>query len=167
MRAIAAGAEVDPALIRHFFQDKQSLFAVTVADRTEIADRLSDALSGDPCGSGRRVADAYLRLWEDEETGPILLALVRSAMTSDHAAGFLREVLATRLQHDAPASGSVPQGPGAALAASHLFGTAVARHLLRLPGLTQLSHDELVDVLAPTVERYLYPPSPPEGGSTL
>lgn len=43
MRAIAARAGVDPALIRHFFKNKETLFATTMADRTVILDRLVGA----------------------------------------------------------------------------------------------------------------------------
>ena len=93
MRAIAAAAGVDPGLIRHFFGDKETLFATTVSDRTAIPERLAASLQGGPDDLGRRVTDAYLRLWDDPQIRPILLALVRSATTSPRAAEMLRDDL--------------------------------------------------------------------------
>ena len=53
MRAIAAGAGVDPALIRHFFSDKETLFATAIADRTPIFEQLAASLAGIPPASER------------------------------------------------------------------------------------------------------------------
>ncbi|MCL2467507.1 MAG: TetR family transcriptional regulator [Micrococcales bacterium] len=150
VRAIAESAGVDPALIRHFFGDKNTLFATVVADRTSIPARLGAALDGDPSTLGARVADAYLRLWEDPQTRPTLLALVRSATTSPHAADMLRDLLAGRAPALAP-----DKAQGTALAASHLFGIAFTRHIIKLPAITACDHDTLVAAVAPTIQHYL------------
>lgn len=156
LRAIAHQAGVDAGLIRHFFGDKERLFISTVADRTEIPTRMAAALAGPVEGLGTRVTDAYLRLWEEEETKPILLALLRSAMTSERATELLIETLGGRMRETAalPAL-SQTTAPRFALASAHLFGVAVARNVLRLPVLVDLPHDELVGQLAPTIQRYL------------
>lgn len=153
VRAIAAAAGVDPALIRHFFGDKSNLFATVVADRTSIPERIARAVGSDPSTAGRAAADAYLRLWEAPDTGPVLLALVRSATTSEHAAAMMREVLGSRVL--ASVAADPERVRRFALAGSHLLGVAVARHVVRLPALADLTHDELVDEVAPTIQRYL------------
>ena len=156
VRAIASRAGVDAALIRHFFGDKEALFATTMADRTVIPARMAAAIAGPPETLGLRITETYLQLWEDEETKPILLGLVRSAMTSQHGIELLAEVIGGRVRESAPLP--LPGDPGAprfALAASHLFGVAVARNVLRLPVLADLPHDELVAQLAPVIQGYL------------
>ncbi|MEQ6896386.1 TetR family transcriptional regulator [Microbacterium sp. KR10-403] len=156
MRAIAARAGVDPALVRHFFTDKQTLFAATMADRTAIPQRLAAAFAGPPEERGRRLTAAYFGLWEDDEMRPILLGLVRSAMTSGHGVMMLIEALTARARQDAPVPLiDSPAARGFSLAASHLFGTSVARHVLKVPMLAALPFDELVDLVAPTIEGYL------------
>lgn len=158
LRAIAAAAEVDPALIRHFFGDKQSLFAATMADRTAIPDRMLGALVGDPADIGRRFADTYLRLWEDPETRPLLHALVRSAATSEGAAEMVGELLQGRLRsHEGIDEIRVRR---ISLAGAHLLGVAFARHILRLPPLADLSHDDLVAEIAPAIQAYLSDATP-------
>ncbi|MFC0712994.1 TetR/AcrR family transcriptional regulator [Cellulomonas biazotea] len=150
IRAIASAAGVDPALIRHFFGDKDTLFATVVADRTAIPGIVGRAIGGDPATAGRAVTDAYLRLWEAPATRPVLLALVRSAVTSERAAQMLREILLTHTAQADP-----DRARRATLAGTHLLGVAVARHVVHLPPIADLTHDELVDEVAPTIQRYL------------
>lgn len=158
LRAIAAGAGVDPALIRHFFGDKETLFTTVVADRTSIPVRLAEAFAGDPATAGVRLTDAYLRLWEDEATQPLLLALVRSATTSQRAATMLQEMLGDRIGLTTSPGGPRDDGLSrAAIAGSHLLGVAFARHVVKLAPMVAFTHDELVAEIAPTIQRYLSP----------
>ncbi|WP_426625306.1 TetR family transcriptional regulator [Leifsonia sp. McL0607] len=160
IRAIAAAAGVDPALIRHFFGDKETLFAATVADRTAIPARIAASLSGDPDTVGARITDTYLRLWEEPDTRPILLSLVRSAVTSPRAADMLQEVMGTLVRGGSDLEDvDDDRLRRLALAGSHLFGVAVARHVVRLPPLADASHETLVAELSPAIQRYLTDPS--------
>jgi AcrR family transcriptional regulator len=154
MRTIASAAEVDPALIRHFFGDKDTLFATVIADRTIIFQRLAAALPGDLSHIGKRVADAYLRLWEEPQTRAILMAIARSATTSEKAARMLQDALAGTIR-DHAGEPDKRQAQLLALAGSQLFGLAVARHIIKVPAITQLAFDDLVAQVAPTIQRYL------------
>ncbi len=153
LRAIAHAAGVDPALIRHFFGDKESLFASTVADRTTVVQRMTAAMQGDPATVGERVADTYLALWEEPETGAILQALVRSASTSPRAATMLVEVFLGRIRADGGLEDS--QVLAVALGGAHLLGVAFARHVVGLPPLAEPDRQVLVAALAPTIQAYL------------
>lgn len=156
IRAIASKAGVDSALIRHFFGNKQSLFAATVADRTVIPERMAAALAGPPESIGVRVADAYFRLWEEDETRSILMGLIRSAITSQHGVGMLLEVIGGRIQETAPfPPGKDGRMRGLALASAHLVGVAVARHILQVPMLAEMTREELVTAVGPALQRYL------------
>ncbi|MBE9404995.1 TetR family transcriptional regulator [Brachybacterium sp. Marseille-Q2903] len=163
MRAIAKQAGVDPALIRHFFTDKETLFATTMTDRTVIIERMRAALPGDPDSLGERMTNEYLLLWEDDELRPVLMALVRSATTSQNAADLLIELFTARMHGDSLEPGvPITQLRGAALAASHLFGVAVARHILHVPAVVDIPHDELVQSIAPAIQNYLNPTARPQ-----
>lgn len=156
MRAIATEAGVDPALVRHFYTDKETLFAQAMAQRTEIPARVDAALRGDPETVGRRLTDAYFGLWEDDELRPVLLGLVRGAVTSPRVAEMFVQTMSTRVDGSVPrAIPGDPRAQGFALAATHLLGTAIARHVIELPVLVAMSHDELVDDIAPAIQHYL------------
>jgi AcrR family transcriptional regulator len=156
VRAIAAAAGVDPALIRHFFGDKDTLFTTTVADRTNIPRHLAESLAGDPATLGERVTDTYLRMWEEPDYQPILMSLVRSAVTSEHAADMLKEMLISRVRND-EAIGPVDDERmrRISLAVSHLLGVAFARFIIKIPAIADLSHQTIVAEVAPAVQRYL------------
>ncbi|MFF1571444.1 TetR family transcriptional regulator [Leifsonia sp. NPDC058292] len=156
VRAIANAAGVDPALIRHFFGDKGTLFAATVANRTTIPQRIAETLVGDPATVGRRVTDTYLRLWEEPATRPTLLSLVRSAVTSEHAADMLIDVMVSRVrtQEGAEAVDDIRMRQ-IALAASHLLGVAIARYVLKAAPVVALDRETIVDEVSPAIQRYL------------
>jgi AcrR family transcriptional regulator len=153
LRAIAAAAGVDPALIRHFFGGKDTLFAAVVADRTTIMERLAGSLAGDQRTVGLRVTGTYLRLWEEPQTRPVLLAITRSAATSERAAQMLTEALGGRIRANAGQdAGRIRR---IAFAGSHLFGLAVARHIIKHPSVAEMDLDQLIAQVAPTIQRYL------------
>jgi AcrR family transcriptional regulator len=156
MRAVAAAAGVDHGLVRYYFQDKQAMFAETMAHRTAIPARLSDALAGDPDTIGSRLVDVYLQLWEDEATGPVLLGLFRAAVTTPHVAEMFIETLGqTIAQHTPEPIPGDARAEGFALAATHLLGVAVGLHILRLPVLRSMPRLMLVETLAPVIQHYL------------
>ncbi|MDL9937832.1 TetR family transcriptional regulator [Gordonia sp. ABSL1-1] len=162
MRAIAGAAGVDPGLIRHFFADKQGLFAATIADRSEIPGKLTAAFAGDPAGLGERLAAAYLDLWESPETGSMVRALFRTAFTSDTSDGLLHELLATRVVAALPDEIAGLDNPvlRVTLAGSHLLGVAAARNLAHARPLAELDRSRIVAIVAPTIHRYLTEPLP-------
>ncbi|MBP1078689.1 AcrR family transcriptional regulator [Microbacterium terrae] len=156
VRAIASQAGVDPALIRHFFADKETLFAQTMGARTTIPERIATALNGDPSTIGERLADAYLQLWDDETTRPILVGLARSAMTSLRAQRMLAEALFTRIRADAPFPNPTdPRARGLALSGANLLGIAILRNVFEIPALTGIPHTELVALVAPHIQTYI------------
>ena len=93
-RLIAQAADVDPALIRHYFGSKERLFAETLEIPEGAPDRVRASLDGDPSGLGERLARAYLGLWEDLETRHQMVILTRSALTSQPAMARLRPLIA-------------------------------------------------------------------------
>lgn len=154
LRAIAAAAGVDPALIRHFFGDKDTLFATVVADRITIMERLAGSLAGDQRTVGLRATGTYLRLWEEPQTRPVLLAIARSATTSERAAQMLTDALDGKIRA-AAGQEDAERIQRIALAGSHLFGLAVARHIIKQPSLAEMDLDQLIAQVAPTIQRYL------------
>ncbi|WP_345713074.1 TetR/AcrR family transcriptional regulator, partial [Kineococcus glutinatus] len=157
--AIAAAAGVDPALIRHFYGSKDELFTATVNFPADAVERVLGALAGPREELGERIVRIYLGLWEDPDTAAPLLTMFRSAVGSEQAAELLREFLRARvLRRVAPGIGADRPELRATLATSHLLGTAIARYVLRVPPLADVDREDLVAVLAPTVQRYLTAP---------
>jgi AcrR family transcriptional regulator len=154
IRAVAADAAVDPALVMQFFGTKEGLFAAALEHHTSITKPLLAVLAGPQAGLGARFTRAYLELWEDPVTGERLRSLVRATIGSPRATSLFQNSLkATLTKSGLPA----PRQFRCLLAGSHLLGTAIARYILEVPALVALSLDELVRLLSPAIAGYLEP----------
>ncbi|MFD0776479.1 TetR family transcriptional regulator [Streptomonospora algeriensis] len=155
-RGIAARAGVDPALVRHFHGTKDQLFMAALRLPTEVLHRLQYALDGSPEEMGERFARAYLGLWEDPETGAALMAMMRTALTTEQAADLLRDFLQVRIvEQVASGLGSDRPRLRAMLAATHLVGVAMARYVVRVDPMASLGFDDLIALLVPNLQHYL------------
>jgi AcrR family transcriptional regulator len=156
MRQVAADAAVDPALVRRFFGGKEQLFTEVAAAVVDPASALAAVADGPPGEAGERLLRYFLGLLgEVHQPGP-LLGLIRSAVTSEHAAGVLRRFLAETVLGGIAAGLDADQPElRAALVGSQLVGLAVARYAVRLGPLAAVSADELARRVGPVLQCYL------------
>ncbi|MGY0024072.1 TetR family transcriptional regulator [Streptomyces sp. cg35] len=150
IRAIAGDARIDPSMVMRYFTNKEGLFAAAVAVDLELPDP-----AGVPRDElGRALVTRFLDLWEENE---VLTALLRVGVTNPAAAERIQGVLRDQLIPVARQVCPVPeQAPArAALCASQVLGLALTRYVLRFPASVALDRAEIVDWLAPTVQRYL------------
>ncbi len=96
IRAIAAKAGVDPALVHHFYGTKEALFAAAMRLPIVPSQVLGAALEAgrDAPALGEHIVRTALTLWESDELKDTFLGLFKSAATSESAAVMLREFLA-------------------------------------------------------------------------
>jgi AcrR family transcriptional regulator len=156
IRDVARRAHVDPALVHHYFKNKQSLFAATVQvpfDPTEIVERV---LSGERDSLGESIARTFLEVWDGHSGHSPMVALIRSATTNDDAAKMIREFLTTEVLGRITRRLEVPEAPArAALVGSQLMGLALMRYVIPIEPLASAPRDEVADLIAPTIQRYL------------
>jgi AcrR family transcriptional regulator len=156
LRQVAADAGVDPALVRRFFGTKEKLFTAVASSLIDPGRALAAVAGGPAEAAGERLLRYFLSLLGDVSHPGPLLGLVRSAVTSEHAARLMREFLSEGLLRDIAASlPSGKPGLGVALAASQLVGLAVTRYAVQLPALTAAGTEELVSTVAPVLQYYL------------
>ncbi|MDX2092637.1 MAG: TetR family transcriptional regulator [Kofleriaceae bacterium] len=150
IRAIAADAGIDPAMVIRYFQNKEKLFA-------EAADfdlRLPDLTALPSTRIGAAFVEHFLERWEEDDT---FMALVRAAATHEAAARRVRAVLSAQVT---PAIAKLSRDPTraperAGLVASQLLGMALCRYVLKLSPLVEMSRAEVIAWLGPTVSRYV------------
>jgi AcrR family transcriptional regulator len=157
IRAIAGAADVDPALVHHYFGTKDKLFLAAVGAPADPDELLPEVLAAPADARGAAVVRMVLRVW-DGPARPAILALVRSAVNHDWSAKLLREFLLTKIIRRVVGSIDMPveeRDVRGALVASQLIGMVMTRYVLRLEPLASASPDELVTAVGPTVQRYL------------
>jgi AcrR family transcriptional regulator len=150
IRAIAADAGIDPAMVMRYYGSKERLFAA--AAQLEL--RLPDLRSLPRDEIGARMVAHFVDRWEADD---ILTALLRAGVTNEAAAQRLRSIFASQV---APTVGAAVADPAevpvrSGLVAAQILGLALTRYVLKLPPLTAMSRDEVVRWVGPTVQRYL------------
>lgn len=156
VRAIAARAGVDAAMVNHWFGGKESLFAQAVLQLPfDPQDIVTLLLEGDVDNLGERIIRRFVSVW-DSTSGGTFPALVRSLASHDQAAIGLRDFLVknilsqiiSRIEADHPQL-------RATLCASQLIGIGMVRYVARFEPLGSADVETLVAAVAPTLQRYL------------
>lgn len=155
IRSIAAAAGVDPALVMHFFGNKETLFAEAMRPPFEPAAILGGALKANPDRAGETVATFFLEAWDSDSQRRSLLGLVRSAVTEEAAAAMFRDSVLCGVEAALTEFGSDQPGLRASLVASQLIGLAIGRYIVRLQPLVEVPRAELVAAVAPALQRYI------------
>ena len=156
IRRIAAAADVDPALVLHYFSSKEKLFAAALQIPVEPGAVLRRVMAHDTADMGAAVVRTFLEAWEPPESRSPLVAMVRSAMTNETAMALVREYLGRRV------FGPITQALGApdaelraTLMGSQFIGLAMMRYIARIEPLASASVDQIVAAIGPTMQRYL------------
>ncbi|QSB06900.1 TetR family transcriptional regulator [Natronoglycomyces albus] len=157
VRRIAAEANVDPALVHHYFGSKNDLFLAAVDLPFDPAVKVRTVAQPGVEGLGERLIHMFVTMW-DSPAAERLVALFRAAHGEEQSANLVRKVFESRIMD--VLNGVLGQTVDhidmrANLVASQLFGLAMTRYILRLQPLASLSVAALVTIYAPTVQRYL------------
>ncbi|MDX1659933.1 MAG: TetR family transcriptional regulator [Nitriliruptorales bacterium] len=162
IREIAADAEVDPALVHHYFGPKRELFAAVMAFPVSpevVVDALAEVTLDT---AGEELLRTFLGIWDEPEFHDRMRILIRSAISDEASARMLREfVVESILAPLLVRLGADDVRRRASLVASQLVGLAFIRHLIHLEPVASMPADEVVASIAPTIHRYLTCELPP------
>jgi AcrR family transcriptional regulator len=159
MREVATRARVDPALIHHYFINKDGLLAAALALPVDPAALLA-GLDQDPDRAGQAIVRRVLGVWEaDPQTRRRMLALMRVGLSHEHAAGVLRDLLgSTILTAMARVVAEDDRPLRAALVGTQMGGLLLGRYLLGIPAVRDATPEQLVVAIGPVVQHYLTGP---------
>ena len=158
IRDVAADAGVDAALVHYFFKSKDGLFAATMELPFRPAEVIGPVLAEGVPGLGERMVRRMLTVWDENQ--PALVALVRSASSHPGAALALREFVLSEIVGRLAAALDGDR-LRATLVASQIVGLIAARYIARVEPLASMDREELVRLVAPTLQRYLDLPASP------
>ncbi|MEO3813362.1 TetR family transcriptional regulator [Sphaerisporangium sp. B11E5] len=154
IRGIAREAGVDPALVHHYFSTKEGLFVAALSLPIDPSKAVPMIIQGPREQVGERLVRFILTLTSEPAAREPVLALVRSATTNEQVVAMLREFLTRSvLNRVVEALGIAPIRMEVAFA--QMFGVIVLRYVLRLEPIASVEIEELVELLAPTIQRYL------------
>ncbi|QRP44156.1 TetR/AcrR family transcriptional regulator [Amycolatopsis sp. FDAARGOS 1241] len=155
VRAIAARAGVDAAMVNHWFGGKEGLFAQAVLKLPfSPIDLVAPLRDGPDEQFGERVVRTFITRW-DGAGGDTFQALVRSVAGHELASTVLREFFSKFFTELIGGLGSDHGALRTTLCASQLVGLGVIRYIARFEPMATAEVETLVTAISPTIQRYL------------
>ncbi|HMG29713.1 MAG TPA: TetR family transcriptional regulator [Jiangellaceae bacterium] len=155
IRAIAGRAGVDPALIHHYFGNKEQLFLEAMEIPFAPAEIAGEILSGSMDGVGERAVRTFFAVWGDPVRRAPVLAMLRSAMSNEAAAALLRQFAQRTILTRVVAGLDLPDRElRVELVVSHLIGLALVRYVVKLEPLASLPDEDVIALVGPVIQRY-------------
>jgi AcrR family transcriptional regulator len=151
IRAVAAVADVDASMVMRYFQSKAGLFTAAVTLDLQVPDLRSVSASD----RGELLARHFISRWEDPTRDDEMIALLRTAATSETVAEQLQEVFGQLVTKPIADLGDEQAAERGTFIAAQLLGVALCRYILHLEPLASLPADDVVAAVAPSVQRYL------------
>ena len=156
IRAVAADAGVDPALVHHYFGTKHQLFTAAIHIPIDPMVILGPMRATPVEELGYKLPSLLLPLW-DSELGRGLIAELRSLLSGSdigYIRTFMREVVVAELAarvDDPPGSGIVR----AEFVASQIAGVLMARYIVGIEPFASLPAQQIAETIAPNLQHYL------------
>ncbi|MGH8935588.1 MAG: TetR family transcriptional regulator [Acidimicrobiia bacterium] len=156
IRLIAGEADVDPALVHHYFGTKEDLFAAAVDIPFNPGEALQAIFAGGVEGAGEWLARLFFTIWEGEASRRAMLGQLRRALTAGAEPSPLAEfVTRAVLPRITPHLGGPDRELRAELAASQLLGLAILRYVVRMEPVASTPVERLIEQVAPRIQSYL------------
>ncbi len=164
LRAVAREAEVDPALVHHYFDGKAALFVAAMAlpfDPRSVPTHDQAVWSESDLASspGAMVIGPFLSMWDHAEgTGSSFASCVAGMAASANVADAMREFVAERIWEKSPVNEGESEDvtrQRRALVSSQLMGLAFIRYILRVPPISTTTPEEIARWAGPTLDRYM------------
>ncbi|MFG3286503.1 TetR family transcriptional regulator [Streptomyces sp. NPDC048111] len=150
IRAIAREVGIDPSMVMRYFGTKENLFTAA----SEIRLNLPNPHDLPVDGLGTGLVAHFVDRWEGDD---VLTGLLRVGVTNPAGAERMRSLFSEQMVPFARAVCPDPDDAPrrAVLVTSQILGMALARYVLCFPPAVAMSREEVVEWLAPTVQRYL------------
>ncbi|RDI27789.1 TetR family transcriptional regulator [Lentzea flaviverrucosa] len=156
VRAIAAKAGVDAAMVNHWFGGKEGLFAQSVLQLPfDPAEILKRVLDGPAEEAGERIIRTFVTVW-DATGGGTFSALIRSVTSQPEVAGALKSFLVNAIFKNVLAElGAEQHELRATLCATQMVGLGIVRYVVQFEPLASTDLETVVRTVAPNLQRYL------------
>lgn len=156
MRAVARAADVDPALVYHYFGSKEALLDAATAPPQRWLESVAATWNTPAPQLGEALIRLMLETWADDEIGPVLRAILQTAAHESATREKLRLIVERSLigvsQLGTDKAGRQTRS---GLISSQIMGLAMMRYVWRIEPIASMSEDALVAAVAPNLQRYI------------
>ncbi|MGO9760229.1 MAG: TetR family transcriptional regulator [Solirubrobacteraceae bacterium] len=159
LRGIARDVGVDAALVHYYFSSKEALLDAVTTPPPEWLESIRRTNSAPPRGRGEAVARNLVWTWSQPEIRDVLSSILQTAAHEARTREKLRQLVTLSLLPAIAAKLDDDERlVRASMISSQLVGVAMLRYILHVEPLASLPDEDLVALLAPTIQRYLTDP---------
>ena len=156
LRAVARAADVDPALVYHYFGSKERLLDAATEPPAKWLVSVAAAWATPRAELGRTLVRTLLGAWADDEIGPVLRAILLTAAHEESTRAKLRMVVERSLIGESTlGTDEVDRLRRSGLIATQLIGFAMLRYVWKIEPVASMGEAEVIEALAPNIQRYI------------
>jgi AcrR family transcriptional regulator len=154
IRAVAAQAGIDPALVMQYYKNKEGLFAAAARWQVDHK-RLSEATLADVPVTA---LDDLFANFEDPQLRDSAIALLRNCLTHQSALGIMRDDVMCEPQAMIARTIGGPDGElRAGLLGATMIGLTIAKYLLEIPSVAGASRADIERIMLPALQALVAP----------
>ncbi len=156
IRAVARAADVDPALVYHYFGSKEGLLDAATNPPQKWLESVAKVWTTPIEQLGAALITLLLTSWADDEIGPTLRAILQTAAHEPATREKLRRVVEGSLMGvSALGSDERDRLVRSGLISSQMMGFALMRYVWRIEPIASMTEDEAIAAIAPNLQRYV------------
>lgn len=156
IRAVARRADVDPALVYHYFGSKEGLLDAATNPPQQWLDRVAEVWATPVERLGAALLQLLLASWADDEIGPTLRAILQTAAHDSVTRDKLRRVVEGSLMGvSGLGSDDRDRLIRSGLISSQMMGFALMRYVWKIEPVASMTDDEAIAAIAPNLQRYV------------
>jgi len=156
IRAVAARAGIDPALVMQYYGSKEGLFAAAATWSDEAQTVLTATREQVPAAALHDMLEKF----EGSGDREAAVALMRNCLTHPEANRIMRdEVMCDRATAVARTIGGTDAELRAGLVGACMIGLSMARYVLELPAVATASQEDLLRLMEPVLRVLVDPPA--------
>jgi AcrR family transcriptional regulator len=156
IRAVARAADVDPALVYHYFGSKEGLLDAATNPPQRWLENVAKVWVTPTDDLGEALVKLLLASWADDEIGPTLRAILQTAAHEPATREKLRRVVEGSLMGVSELGDDVRErGIRSGLISSQMMGFALMRYVWKIEPLASMTDDEAIAAITPNLQHYV------------
>jgi AcrR family transcriptional regulator len=156
LRAVARAADVDPALVYHYFGSKEGLLDAATNPPQKWLESVAKVWTTPIEQLGKALITLLLASWADDEIGPTLRAILQTAAHEASTREKLRRVVEGSLMGVSElGSDERDRLMRSGLISSQMMGFALMRYVWKIEPIASMADVEAIAAIAPNLQHYV------------
>jgi AcrR family transcriptional regulator len=156
IRAVARTADVDPALVYHYFGSKEGLLDAATNPPQKWLESVAEVWTTPIEQLGAALITLLLASWADDEIGPTLRAVLQTAAHEASTREKLRRIVEGSLMGVSElGSDERDRLVRSGLISSQMMGFALMRYVWKIEPIASMTDEEAIAAITPNLQHYV------------